>query len=467
MRRFATPVPHGHSTVCSLDVPLRQRLPRAWLSGVAIAFLLAPALAEEPPDAEIGAAPPPAESQPATDVAEEDDIFSRDRLTGDWGGARSFLEEKGFTFDLSMTNVFQHNVHGGLETDRSHRVSGSYDLELTFDFGAMGLVPGGSMYVLAGGSWDEGVSGRGYVGDYFGVSYDAYEDRVIDVYELWYEQALFEDLLRIRLGKIDLSGTFDTNAYANDETAQFLNTALVNTGNVPILFPLNGHGVQVVITPCEWFYFAAGVIDAEANAIETGFRTAYHGADDFVSVYEFGLTPTWETGWGKLPGGYRFGLWYDPQPKEKFFNDLGGRLVTAPLKRDDVGFYVNLDQAVWRENPDQPDDEQGIGVFARYGYAHADVNEIEHFWSVGGQYRGLIPSRDNDVLAFGAAQGILSDQLRYTGADPQEETVLELYYSLELFPWLVLTPDMQWILNPGGDNGRDAFVYGLRLQMAF
>ncbi len=439
---------------------------RARPLGVFLALAVLPAIASAQDERPAESAPTAAESQPAED-APADDLGSRDRLTGDWGGTRSALELRGFTFDLGLTNVFQHNAHGGVQTKQSHRVSGSYDLEVTLDFGAMELIPGGSVYMLAGGSWDEGVSGRGYVGDYFGVSYDAYEDRVIDVYELWYEQALLDDKLRFRLGKIDLSGTFDNNAYANDETSQFLNTALVNTGNVPFLFPLNGHGAQVVIAPCDWFYFAAGVIDAHANAIETGFRTAYHGADDFISVYEFGMTPVWEIPWGALPGAYRFGLWYDPQPKEKFFNDLGGRLVTAPLKRDDVGFYASLDQAVWRENPEQAEDEQGFGLFARYGYAHADVNEIEHFWSVGGQYRGLVPERDNDVLAFGAAQGMLSDRLVYTGMDPNHETVLELYYSLELFPWMVLTPDFQWILRPGGENGRDAFVYGLRVQMAF
>lgn len=389
----------------------------------------------------------------------------RDRLTGSWNGARPWLEDRGISLDLGLTTIYQQNVHGGVRTSRAHAVSGSYDLELTIDSAALGLWDGGTLYALAEGSWDDGISARGYVGDRLGVNGDAAGDRAIDVTELWFEQSLFDGRLRVRMGKLDLTVDFETNAYANDETKQFLNQGLVNAANVP--FPDNGQGVQFILQPSDGFYLAAGVADADADARETGFRTAYHGPADFFSVYEFGVMPRWKTAHGSLPGTYRFGLWFDPRPKEKFFNDFGGRRYTWPTKRDDIGFYVSMDQKIYHEHPDQPDDEQGLGIFLRYSFAHGDVNEIEHFWSVGWQYQGLIPKRDYDVLAFGAAQAILSEQLRKTGARPHRETVLEVYYQLELTPWLTLTPDLQWILRPGGEQGADAFVVGLRLQVAF
>ena len=52
------------------------------------------------------------------------------------------------------------------------------------------------------------------------------------------------------------------------------------------------------------------------------------------------------------------------------------------------------------------------------------------------------------------------------GAD--RETVYELYYAYQVTPWCVITPDLQFVTNPGGDNdGRDAFVGGLRLRVSF
>jgi len=179
------------------------------------------------------------------------------------------------------------------------------------------------------------------------------------------------------------------------------------------------------------------------------------------------LEPVFKTARGELPGAYRLGMWYDPQRKDRFFNDLGGRRRTVPVKTDDVGFYLSFDQLVFKEVPAAAEDSQGLGLFLRYGFAHGDVNAVENFWSLGAQYQGLIPTRDDDVLGFGVAQGILSEQLRKTGADPDRETVLELYYNALVFPWVTVTPDFQWILNPGGENGRDAFVAGMRVQMSF
>lgn len=71
----------------------------------------------------------------------------------------------------------------------------------------------------------------------------------MDITELWYEHALLDDTLRVRLGKMDITGgfecrgcpvSFDGSLYANDETGQFLNSALVNNPTIP--FPDKGLG---------------------------------------------------------------------------------------------------------------------------------------------------------------------------------------------------------------------------------
>ncbi len=448
-----------------------------WLPGVPLVDAEEPPAESKPADSANGTLPPDADDDAAADNTHADDegaaepynILTAERLTGDWGGLRTELEEWGVTLDLSLTTVYQHNVHGGEKTRHGHRVTGSYDLELTLSPPLPLLPEGGTIYLLANGGWDQGLTGRGITGDLFGTNYDAVDDRSIDVVNLWYEQSSLDDRVRFRLGKINLTFDFDTNAYANDVSSQFLNSALNN--NPQIIFPgfALGHvGAQVVVTPVDWFYFAAGVADGQADYRETGLNTAFHDEDYFFSMFEFGLTPTWKTARGELPGGYRFGLWYDPQPKEVFFDDLDGRRTTVPYRRDDVGFYLSFDQMVFKEVADDPADTQGLGLFCRYGYAHGDVNYIEHFWSVGAQYQGLLPSRDEDVLGFGAAQGILSDEVRLWGERPHRETVLELYYRIQVAPWLSISPDVQMILDPGGTrSGQDALVVGVRVQAMF
>lgn len=435
-------------------------------------------------ESDVPARPEQSEEQPkVTDDATEADIASaeepasepvetnwltRERLTGDWNGARTALEEKGITFDMTLTTYYQHVAHGGLKTRNAHTVIGVNDFELTFDFDAMEVIPGGSLYLWGSNAWGDSPSTRGWVGDLFWVNGAEVGDRPIDIHELAYEQALLDDVIRLRFGKICLSCYFDTNEYAYDTTNDFLNYGLNNAPNIP--FPGNAFGAlgaQLIYTPCEWFYAQVGVADADAEFNETGFQTAFHGPDHFISMYEIGWTPTFHSQKAKYPGHYRLGFWYDPQPKERWFDDLGGLRRTIPMKTGDFGFYLNLDQAVYRENPTVEDDEQGLGLFFRYSYAGGDVNLIEHFWSVGCQYEGLIPTRDEDVWGIGVAQGILSGDVAFTGETPHRETAVETYYKIQVTPWLTVSPDLQWILRPGGLDGPDAFVAGLRVRVTF
>ena len=391
-------------------------------------------------------------------------LWERETLTDDWFGLGRKLAEQGLSVNVGLTQVYQANLRGGMSTHRrSGRYGGSYDLELELDTEKLFRLPGGKVFAHAEGSWSEGIDASS-VGSLFGVNDDAGGDRSIDVTELWYEQSLLGDKLRFRLGKLDLTGgfecrgcpvAFDGSAYANDETAQFLNGALVNNPTIP--FPENGLGIAAYLQPLKWWYVAAGVADAQADARETGFNTAFHGRSDFFSIFETGVVPHLPSRNGRLPGAYRIGLWYDPQPKDRF----DGR----GTKRDDAGFYLSFDQMVLKENAEETD-SQGLGLFARYGVADSDVNEIKSFWSVGAQYQGLIPTRDDDVLGFGVAQGRLS---RAAGFTASHETAMELYYNAKITPWLSLTPSAQYVFHPGGERNvmDDAVIVGVRLQIAF
>lgn len=427
-------------------------------------------LAQTPAPSAPPASDAPAKTEAAPEAAAKPlerpfDLMNNQRLTGDWWGGRRWIEDRGIDFGLSLTTVYQHNAHGGIQTHNGHRIPGLGFYELIFDTEKLGLWKGGTIYTGASSSWGDDIGGD-RVGNIYGVNAAAVGDDSGSVAELWYAHQFFDGLAKLKVGKMDLTVDIDTNAYANDETSQFMNPALGNTGNIPA--PPPGLGALLLITPAEWCYLGLAVADDQSNPRETGFQTTFHDEDYFFSGMEIGFLPTWNTPWGKLPGGYRVGMWYDPEPKARFYDDRNGRDTTIPMKRDDVGFYYNMDQMLVKENPFDDADKQGLGMFFRYGYAHKDANPIEHFWSIGAQYQGLIPRRDNDVLGFGVAQGILSEKMRYLGVTPHRETILELYYNIALLPWLTLTPDFQWILDPGGVmTTTDSFVAGMRLQASF
>jgi len=389
-------------------------------------------------------------------------FFERETLTGSWFGLGDSLSERGLTVSLGLTHLWQVNAHGGAATHRhAGRWSGSYDLEIEADLEQIAGLRGLSAYAHGEGSWSDGLDDSS-IGSLFGVNGDAGGDRSIDLTELWFEQALLEGKVRVRFGKLDLTGgfecrgcpvTFDGNRFANDESMQFLNGALVNNPTIP--FPDNGLGIVVHVEPVAWWYVSAGCADAQADARETGFNTAFDREDYFFSIFETGVVPHVPSARGPLVGAYRVGFWYDPQPK--------ARLDGNGTERDDTGLYVSMDQGVWHESAEA--DGQGLGLFARLGWADNDLNPVKAFWSVGAQYQGLVPGRDDDVLAFGVAQGRLSRD--GGGLTDSHETVYELYYNAMVAPWLSVSPGMQYVRNPGGAGTRDAFVAGVRLQVSF
>lgn len=403
------------------------------------------------------------EGQAAAESTGEKSVLERDTLTGGWFGAGRSLEDRGLWLGLGLTEVYQRNVHDSLAAGVG-KWSGSYDLEARADLQkALGL-RGGEFYLLAEGAWtgSRGLDARA-VGSVFGINDDLGGERTMDVTELWYQRGWQDGRLRLRLGKLDLTagfecrtcpGTFDGNLYANDETTQFLNSALVN--NPAVSFPDNGLGAAAYGEVVPGWYVSAAVADAEADATEAGISTTFDGDTHLFYVLETGLMPVLESENGGLPGGYRLGLWNERQPKEY--------LDGTRTKRDDTGVYLSAGQMVWREVGGEGE-PQGLGVFGRAGWADDRVNEIKTFASAGLSYRGLLPGRDSDVAALGVAQGRLS---RHAGFSSSFERVVELYYNAEVTPWFHLSPAVQWVSHAGGrTSDEDAVVVGFRAQAAF
>ena len=395
------------------------------------------------------------------------DVRHSDTLTGGFWGLNDQLADDGIEIGFGITNIYQANVKGGLSThNKRGRYSGSYDLELTGNTQKLLGIEGGRLYVHGEGWWSKsgGIDGAS-VGSVFGVNGDTGSRNTLVITELWWEQAMLDNTLRLRLGKLDLTGgfecrgcpvTFDSSAFANDEASQFLNAALVNNSSIP--FPDYGLGAILYWNPIEWWYASVGIADAQADVREAGFRTTFGDEDYFFYIFETGVAPRLDSAKGPLHGIYRIGLWNDPQPKSN--SD------STKNYRDDIGVYTSCDQMLCKENSDH-EDRQGLGAFLRYGYAPSKRNDITNFWSFGFQYQGLIDGRDDDVLGVGFAQGVFSDSADTTYTDDYENAI-ELYYNAQVAGWLNISPSVQYIANPGGNKAvSDAVILGVRVQMTF
>ena len=421
-------------------------------TGVVVALFAAPAALGQPADG----------GGQVSDAA-AGDLWHAEHLTGDWGGWRSRLEDNGISVALSAHIQFMVNMNGGLETTNGSDFAASYNLELGFDLEKMGLVPGADFVFEAKGTSGNEISDfdREKIGALFKTNADANEESVIFVDKWWWHQRLFEDKLELRLGRIESEkDLFDVNGIAGHEDKRFMNKALVANPTIPHKL---GLGACVTGHLADWLYLRAAIIDPESRERRCGFKTAFHGRDRMQAFFEVGATPELASTKGPLAGRYLVGTWYNPGPQPVFVDARVPRSLN-----DDVGFYLGFEQMVWKEQADEGD-KQGLSVFGRFGHADEDTNLIEHFWSTGAQYAGLIPTRDDDVLGLGMAQAIMSDQYRREiDNQADRETVYELYYAFHATPWCVVTPDIQYVHQAGGDSDSPhAAVAGLRFRICF
>ena len=397
---------------------------------------------------------------------ETESIWDRETLTGGFWGLNEALEPSGIEFSFSLNNIYQINTKGGTSTHRRQgRWSGSYDLEMNADLEKSFGIENAELYMHAEGTWSRQDIDGTSVESAFGVNGDFAPRESINIVEFWYQHSFFDNTLFLRTGKLDMAGgfdfrghrvSFDANRYANDENTQFLNSALVNNPTIP--FPDYGLGAIVHWHLSEKWYLSVGAADAQADKRETGFNTAFHDEDYFVYMAETGFIPYYNSNSETLPGAYRVGMWYDPQPK--------AHSDATKEYRDDMGVYVSCDQKLINENTDL-EDTQGLGAFFRYGYAPERANDITDFYSFGLQYQGIFEGRDDDVLGLGYAHGSFSDRADITYTEDYE-SVTEVYYNAQITPWMSISPSVQYVTNPGGDSSiSDAVVAGVRALVTF
>jgi porin len=385
-----------------------------------------------------------------------DHLRETPRLLGDPAGWRSRAERIGISLQLYYHQLWAWKPRGGVERDGVTGHSGSFDLYGRFDLEELAGLHGLVAFLHVKGQYDRHLNET--VGAFSDVADDADFDEAVYVDQLWLEQGWLEGRVRLRAGYMELQSVFDRNAYANSEDRQFMNSALDNDPLVPLPGAL---GAALVVRPWPWLELAVGLADADARPHSVGFESFRDDADSLNGYLEAKLDVRLGDG---LRGQYRLGLFRDGRERVVFGRlDRRGRPGTD---RGHLGFYLSFDQALWRPSAGEA---RGVGAFARVARADPDTSPIEWFWSAGLEWSGPAPTRRDDALGVAAYQMIASPEHRRAvpGAF-HRETGLELYYRIALLPWLALTPDVQYIVEPGASpRAGDALVAQLRARVAF
>jgi carbohydrate-selective porin OprB len=347
---------------------------------------------------------------------------------------------------MSLTHVWQGAI-GGINTKNADRISGLYDFDLYYLISAKEARDLKGDYVLLCVS-NQASFGHGLkdskLGSFFETNDAAKGDHSLIIDKLFVQFTAFDRSLMFDIGKIEIKDLFDSSAVAHCEKSQFIAEPLVHNLGVP--WPSHGLGIRMLWEPSDFWYVQAGIGDAQADKRETGLRTAFHDEDYFFNIAEIGLRPDLLN----LSGTYRFMIWYDPQ--DKSYLDGSSR-----SKRDDLGFALSFDQKI----------TQKTTTFFRYGWADDKVNEVEDFVSFGAQIEGFVEGRDRDVLAAAYVYGLRSPN-GLASKEERQIDMIEAYYGIEINENAVITPNIQFIMDPGGlKNESPAVAFGLRCRIKF
>lgn len=368
---------------------------------------------------------------------------------GNWWALHDHLQTIGISLGAYWVMEGFRNFRGGKDTNDTVPAS-TLDLNLAVDTQKLLHLPGGTFYADL-----EDHAGRDpsavLVGDlqiFDKLNYSSY----LQVFELWYQQKFFDDTLRVKAGKVDANTEFSviTNGLS------FVNSSSQVT---PTLFvfpttPDPSPGINLFFTPDNLFYASFGIYYANHSERFLDFTGRPYAVQPTPGgaflIGESGLT------WRRLPGlgtdgDLRLGLWGHTGTYGKF--DGGTRHGVE-------GLYLIFDQTLWKPTSAK-DDGRGLRTFLEYGYTDRSVSPIYQHFGGGVTWTGLLPGRPYDVIGFTPQYARLSPGL---GVPHNYELALETFYNLRLTAQVALQPDLQYIVNPGGQYP-DALVGTLRLKV--
>jgi len=241
----------------------------------------------------------------------------------------------------------------------------------------------------------------------------------VNVREAWLRAELFSQRLAISTGRLDLTNYFDRNAFANDETSQFVSDALVN--NPTLGLAVNGIGVAGVFDPKNGLLLKAGLQQSsnEATNLSEALYTLIEA--DYVARPR-----------GLSEGTYRVWLRND--------NSTG-------TNRAAVG--ISADQKL----------SQVFGLFGRYGTAE-NMEGRDHFYSLGFQVQNGLVFNPLDYWGAGYAQSDLSTS--------DHERIVEGYYNFKISEKLRISAHLQHAFeSPEGTSSYGFLVPAIRIQAKF
>jgi porin len=391
------------------------------------------------------------------------------KLTGDWGGARTKLAEKGITLDIDVLQSYQGILNGGKRGQWKY--GGSVDYRLKLDFEKLGLWPGAYLDIQAENQFGEFINSD--VGTIMFTNTDGMfplpNYQKVNVSEFKFTQ-FFSESFAVFLGKINMvDGDDNIFAGSRGKTNFMHQNFVVNpVGLTTVPYSTLGAGAVFFLPNVmakDHAVLSFMVIGPEGQPNTIGFNRDFKNGETFVFAYRQPTRFFGQSGSHTFSGSYgtKDYMLLEQNPR-LILEALRGFPVTFAEKEDSWSFMYNMHQYIYTEKEDET---QGFGIFGRFGAADDKTNPIEAFYSIGLGGKGMFQGRDNDTYGIGYFYAQLSDKFgKIIERNFGDTQGFEMFYNFELSKWLHVTPDFQ-VIKPSAKNVDTAYIVGVRVKMDF
>ncbi|HEY0182454.1 MAG TPA: carbohydrate porin [Rhodopila sp.] len=414
--------------------------------------------------------------QPATaqsnDASRPGDLFSFNQI-GEAAG--QILQNNGVYLNAGYVNNILADVKGGNTTGAT--ATGDAFVSGDFDMNTIAGIPDAAIHVVLDDRTGRSVSTL--AGTQFGLSGQNGPSDTIRLSELSWDQSLFDDHLRLLVGRInptaefatsDISCVFASNITCAQPFAWYVN----NSGPA---YPVSTWGGRMTVKPTVDTYLRVGAYQddpTQGDVDEHGFNWGTNTSTGVFIPFEIGDERGFST--ARYPFKYDIGGYYDTGrytlPAASGSADLNRRGRTA--------FYAQMQQTVWRPDPAT---NRGLTLFAGVLDSTGGYQVYPLSVYAGAYIRGPFAARPNDAAGFEAsyvtidknARGEVTDtfdSLGSTAPNHSNEWIFEADYKVAIAPGIALIPDAQYVVHPDEIGFNDptpgvdhAFVIGAQVAI--
>ena len=411
-------------------------------------------------------------------------------MSGDWGGARTELLDKGYDFSLEYVGEVGSNLDGGYNDDTTARYSDQFALGVKMDLEKI-LGWQDAEFKLA----ITERSGRNISNDRIGDPRAGTLSSSQEVWgrgqtwrltQMWYKQGYFDNKLNVKIGRFGPGEDF--NSFPCDfQNLAFCGSQVGNwVGNIWYNWPVSQWALRIKYNITPEVYAQVGVFEQNPSYLETGngFKLSGSGTKGMILPVELVWTPKINN----LPGEYRLGYYYSTAKADDVYEDSNGQAAAvsgASYKSHSSkhGAWIVAQQQLTSRNGS---DARGLSIFANATVHDKDTNFVDNYQQIGLTYLGPFDARPKDDIGVGIARIHVNDDVRknrrlvndlnniedYDNPSylPIQDTEYnaEIYYGFHVTNWLTVRPNLQYIKHPGGVNQvDDALVAGLKVQSKF